>query len=198
MKLIKEFLRRIVYSPRFAALGEGSLVMLPRWLVNRKHIHVGDRCFIGRFAIFNPMREYNGTPQQGEIIIGDDVYIGGFSQIHSMHTLEIGSGTVLSEHVYISDTAHGLNPLAGPIMQQPLQSKGPVSIGRSVFIGFGASILPGVKLGDHCVVATRAVVTNSFPPYSMVGGIPARLIKKFDVEQEAWLPISERDGNLRK
>lgn len=168
-------------------MGSGSMVMLPRWLHNRDRIRIGARCTIGRFAIFNPMVEYSGLPQSGHIHVGDDVYIGGFSQIHSMHTLEIGEGSVLSEHVYISDTAHGLNPLAGPIMAQPLESKGPVRIGRHVFIGFGASLLPGVTLGDYCVVGARSVVTRSFPAYSMVAGMPARLVKVFDLERREWV-----------
>ena len=169
------------------AIGSDSTVMRPRWLLNADRIRIGSRTTIGRFAVFNPMAEYGGIPQEGRIDIGDDVYIGGFSQIHSMFTLEIGDGSVLSEHVYLSDTAHGLDPTAGPIMQQPLTSKGPVRIGRGVFIGYGASVLPGVILGDHCVVAARSVVTQSFPAYSMVAGMPARLIKVFDLSSGQWV-----------
>ena len=172
--------------------------MLPRWLHHRERIRIGARCTIGRFAVFNPIADYGGEPHAGRIEIGDDVYVGGFSQIHSMFTLEIGSGSVLSEHVYLSDTAHGLNPMAGPIMQQPLESKGPVRIGRSVFIGFGASVLPGVTLGDHCVVAARSVVTRSFPAYSMVAGMPARLVKTFDVVTQAWKPVPEAQNSNRE
>lgn len=185
---MKRLVKNLLYRPRGVAMGPDSWVMLPRWLHQRDRIRLGARCTIGRFAIFNPMAEYGGVPQAGCIHLGDDVYVGGFSQIHAMFTLEIGDGAVLSEHVYVSDTAHGLNPQAGPIMAQPLESKGPVRIGRHVFIGFGASVLPGVTLGDHCVVGARSVVTRSFPAYSMVAGQPARLVKVFDHGRGQWVP----------
>jgi acetyltransferase-like isoleucine patch superfamily enzyme len=172
-------------------MGKNSWVMLPRWLLQRGRIQLGANCNIGRFAIFNPLVDHCGKPQVGHILIGNDVYIGGFSQIHAMFTLEICDGVVLSEHVYISDTGHGLNPKAGPILAQPLVSKGPVRIGRNVFIGFGAFVLSGVTLGEYCVVAAGAVVTRSFPAYSMVAGQPAKLIKIFDHDREQWVSAAE-------
>lgn len=186
--IAKRLVKRLIYRPRGVRMGPDSLVLRPRWFLNRSRIQIGARCSIGRFAIFQPLAEYNHLAQSGTIRLGDDVYIGGFSQIHAMFPLEIGDGCVLSEHVYISDIAHGLDPRAGLIMQQPLESKGPVRIGRHVFIGLGASVLPGVTLGDHCIVGTRSVVTRSFPAYSMVAGAPARLIKVFDQASGQWLP----------
>lgn len=189
VKTAKRIVKAIIYRPHGVDMGIGSYVMRPRWLHNRERIHIGKRCWIGRFAIFNPLvQQYEGLPQQGAIRLGDDVYIGGFSQIHSMFPLQIGDGCVLSEHVYISDISHGLDPRRGLIMQQPLESKGPVCIGKSVLIGFGASVLPGVTLGDHCVVGTGSVVTHSFPAYSMITGAPARLVKVFDQDAGKWLP----------
>ena len=147
---------------------------------------MGADCFIGRMAVINPLVRYGEQPQQGEIVLGDNVYIGGFCQLHAMQRLEIGDGCVLSEHVYVSDLAHGLDPLGPPIMEQPIESKGPVKIGKRVFIGYGCSVLPGVSLGDHCIVGTRSVVTRSFPAYSMIAGSPARLIKRFNLETRKW------------
>ncbi len=57
---------------------------------------------------------------------------------------------------------------------------GPVKICRDAFIGIGAIVLPGVTIGEHAVVAAGAVVTRSVAPYTMVAGVPARLIKRLD------------------
>jgi acetyltransferase-like isoleucine patch superfamily enzyme len=197
MKGLKQFVKDLIFRPSGIDMGPRSMVRLPRWVHNGERIRMGADCFIGRLAVLHPLVDYDGTPQAGRIEIGDGVYIGGFAQIHAMQTLRIGDGCVLSEHVYVSDIAHGLDPRKGPIMKQPLESKGPVTIGRRVFIGYGCSILPGVTLGDHCVVGTRSVVTRSFPPYSMVAGSPARLIRRFDPETGQWVPASEGDPERR-
>ena len=57
------------------------------------------------------------------------------------------------------------------------QSKGNIVIGNDVWLGFGVTILSGVEIGDGAVIAARSVVTKSVPPYAIVGGIPAKVIK---------------------
>lgn len=57
-------------------------------------------------------------------------------------------------------------------------NKGDIVIGNDVWIGYDAIIMPGVKIGDGAIIGTRAIVTNDVPPYTIVGGIPAKVIKK--------------------
>lgn len=181
---LKNAMKALLYRPWGVALGPKSHVLWPRKLLNRSRIRIGAGCHVGAHVVLNPLRSTSSPP--GRIVLGDAVYVGGYSQIHAMDCVELGEGCVLSEHVYIGDVAHGLDPKAGPILSQPNVSRGPVRLGRHVFVGYGCSILPGVTLGDHCVVGTRAVVTRSFPAYSMVAGAPARLIKSYNLATGAW------------
>jgi acetyltransferase-like isoleucine patch superfamily enzyme len=184
---IKKIIKKLLWAPKGVSMGDNSSVRLPRWIFNPHRITIGENSRVGRFATLNPVEFVEGKAYDGKIVIGDGVYIGGYCQIHSMGLVEIGDGSVLSEHVYVSDIAHGFDPKGGPIMEQDLESKGPVSLGSKCFVGYGASILPGVTLGHNCIVGTRAVVTRSFPPYSVLAGSPARLIKTYDEATGIWI-----------
>ena len=84
---------------------------------------------------------------------------------------------------------HQLNPKGGLIMQQNLECKGPVILGASCFLGMRVTVLPNVQLGEFCVVGANSVVNKSFPAYSMIAGVPARLIKRFDPAENKWKPV---------
>lgn len=189
LKKFKFFLKKTFYYPRFRAIGFGTKLLPPFSVYNSGQIRLGERTRFGRYAVLN-IFENKGRPEGfGQLTIGSDVYFGGHAEVHCFNEITIGDGCVFSEHVYVSDVAHGLDPTRGPIMKQALESKGGVEIGEHSFVGFGASVMPGVKLGKHCVVATRSVVTRSFPDYSMVAGIPARLIKRYSMEQRCWVNV---------
>ena len=78
-----------------------------------------------------------------------------------------------------------------PYMKQDLKFKD-VYVGDGAWIGEKAIILPGVELGKRCVVAAGAVVTKSFPAYSLVGGVPAKVIKKYNFDNHLWESVDEK------
>jgi len=185
--LAKRLAKRVLYRPKLGALGENSLMVTPRKLLNPERIFVGRDVIVYGHSIIFPLIEYQSQRFDSRIVIGDDVYIGKFAQLHAIDRIELGRGCVLSEYVYISDSAHGIDPKAGLIMKQRLQSKGPVLLGENCFLGFGVRVMPGVTLGDWCVVGAGSVVTKSFPAYSMIAGVPAQLIKRFSFETHTWI-----------
>jgi lipopolysaccharide O-acetyltransferase len=188
MRLLKEAVKAILYRPRGVTFGERSYIHRPYSISGRDRVKIGKRSFILSGLQIQAITEYAGVTYQPLIEIGDDVYIGGNAYFTAIDKIYIGDGSVLSEHVYITDEFHGMDPHAGLIMTQPLVSKGPVIVGRGCFVGYRASIMPGVTLGDHCIVGANSTVTHSFPAYSMVGGSPARLLKRYSAEARAWLP----------
>lgn len=194
LKSIRKFVRPagrrvrvLLYRLRGMRVGEGSRIQRPYLLLSPELLSIGKDTGIYPDAFITPLKEWNGLKYTPEIKIGDGVYIGRHAYFAAIDSIEIENGCVLSEYVYITDHAHGLHPERGPIMNQPLESKGPVHIGRNCFLGFRVSIMPGVTLGDHCVVGANSVVTRSFPAYSMVAGCPAKLVKVFSVKNGDWI-----------
>lgn len=115
-----------------------------------------------------------------EIIIGNHCYFGGWNHITCTNKITIGDNLLTGKWVTITDNSHGetikelmkIHP-----SQRPIVSKGKVTIGNNVWIGEKATILPGVRIGDGAIIAANAVVSRNVPAYSVVAGIPAKVIK---------------------
>lgn len=162
----------------------------PMQINGGEYIKIGNKSSIGRNAWLGAYDSYLSQRFNPQITIGNNVRIGNYATITAINKVQIGDGCLFSEFVYISDHAHGVDPTLGiSPKDQPLNSKGPVIIGENTFVGYRVSILPGVVLGKNCVVGSNAVVTKSFPDYTMVAGIPAKAIKKFSFEKKQWINI---------
>jgi acetyltransferase-like isoleucine patch superfamily enzyme len=183
LKKIRWYLRR---PKGLKHLGKDVRISPPIQFINKHCIEIGDKVIIGKNCILQPLTSYLQQQFTPKITISNDTYIGHYCQLHCIDFIEIESGCVISDQVYITDVNHGLNPLKGLIMDQPVHSKGPIRIENNCFIGFGAVILSGVHIGKFSVVGARSLVTSSVPPYSMVAGNPARIIAKFNRIKECW------------
>ena len=169
--------------------GIGSYVERPWKIDHPARVELGSNSIIKANAWLSAIPSYAGRQYDPKLRIGSDVYIGHYACITCIDQVDIADGCVLSEQVYIADNFHGLDPQDGPIMKRPLGSNGPVLLGRGSFLGYRATVLSGVTLGEHCIVGAHSVVTKSFPAYTMLAGIPARPIKVYDHERRKWLSV---------
>lgn len=165
-------------------LAANSIVLLPRKIQGAQAIFVGEDSMVGKNSWIAALQEYKGQTFQPRIEIGAHVRIGDNFVLTVVDNVSIGDGCLFSQNVFISDHTHGAVPGEVSPANQPLVSKGPVSIGKHCFIGIRAVIMPGVVLGDFCIVGANTVVTHSFPSGSVVAGAPARLVRKNDVPRK--------------
>jgi acetyltransferase-like isoleucine patch superfamily enzyme len=157
--------------------GSGVEVKFPRRIKGGNYISMGQNAKVDSGAWIEAISTYAGDVFDPSIFIGRDVQIGRGLILTAIDRVIIGDGCLLSEQVYISDHAHDVKMQSeAPLVSLPLCNRGPVTIGRRCFIGMRAMVLGGVTLGEGCVVGAGAVVTRSFPDYSVIAGVPGRLI----------------------
>ena len=143
-------------------------------------VQIGKNFSLGRNSII----ECTGVIRDlGEsLMIGDNVGIAANAFIAVRGNVSIGNDTIFGPSVKLFSENHNFSDLETPIYLQGATKKG-IRIGEDCWIGAGATILDGVKIGNKAIVAAGAVVTKDVPDYAIVGGIPAKIIKmrKLDI-----------------
>lgn len=112
------------------------------------------------------------------ITIEKDVFINSGCHFQDQGGIQIGDGALIGHNVVLATINHDLNP-----EENRKNHYAPITIGAHVWIGSNATILPGVTLGDWAVVAAGAVVTQDVPPRTVVGGVPAKVLKVIPEER---------------
>lgn len=154
-------------------------------LLGAKYISIGSNCSIGAGVQMTAWDSYRGQQFTPEIIIGDNCSIGEDSHITAINSILLGKNVRLGKKILITDNAHGASDAELLDMApnfRPLCSKGPVIIDDNVWIGEKSSIMPGVHIGKGCIIAANSVVTKDVPPYCVVAGVPAKVIKNLMLE----------------
>lgn len=121
---------------------------------------VKDNCYFG-----------NGN----KLKVGDRSQLGQNARLGG--TITIGDDVVMGPDVVMMATSHEFKDLNTPINMQGAKPEEPIVIGNDCWIGTRVIILPGVHIGNKCIVAAGAVVTRSFPDNCIIGGVPAKLLK---------------------
>ena len=173
---------------------KARLIRRPFYCRGRKNLYFEDGFTTGRGCRFDlPSELIQGNPS---LRIGTNCRIGDYVHIVALNNVEIGSNVLMASKIFISDTSHGeyndLDELSKPSIppnDRPLISK-KVKIGDNVWIGENVVILAGVTIGDGCILGANSVITKSIEKNSIVGGIPATILKKYNERSNLWEKLS--------
>jgi acetyltransferase-like isoleucine patch superfamily enzyme len=120
-----------------------------------------------------------GAPKNGSLVLGQNIFINTGATIVANHRIEIGDDCLIGDLVAIFDSNHhSLEPSRPTLIA-------PVRLGANVWVGRSATILPGVIVGDHAVIAAGSIVTEDVPARTLVAGTPARPIRTLDIP-DGW------------
>jgi acetyltransferase-like isoleucine patch superfamily enzyme len=120
---------------------------------------------------------------EGVVEIGDKTVIGQECTISAYQRVRIGEQCVIADRAMFIDFDHGVAEVERPIRVQGIYKRDTV-VGSNVWIGYGACVLRGVRVGDNSVIGTNAVVTDDVPANAVVGGVPAKVIRMRDAPSE--------------
>jgi acetyltransferase-like isoleucine patch superfamily enzyme len=124
---------------------------------------------------------------EGLVEIGDKTVIGQECTISAYKRIRIGEQCVIADRAMFIDFDHGMVEVERPIRVQGIYTR-EVVIGSNVWIGYGASFLRGVRVGDNSVVGTYAVVNRDVPANAVVGGVPAKVLREREAPQALRWP----------
>jgi acetyltransferase-like isoleucine patch superfamily enzyme len=131
-------------------------------------------------------QEITGEPV---IVIEDNTAIGNDSIISAKNLIYVERDVLIAQSVLIVDHNHAYEDINVPIVNQGITEGGRIRIGRGTWVARGATIIcpkGELTIGRNCVIAANSVVTRSVPDYTLVAGLPARIIRQYDPETKTW------------
>lgn len=172
-------IRSLLYRPFFKKIGHLTYIGPPCFIEGVKNVTIGNRV-----RIFPGIRLQ--TMEHGSITIGDNTAIE--QNVHitaAKEKLIIGKDVTILGNVFITNIDHKYEDISISVLEQGITVK-ETTIDDGCFIGFGAAIQAGTKLGKHCIVGASSVVRGNFPDYSVIVGNPGKIIKTYNLITNTW------------
>lgn len=192
LQVFRGWTKSLLFRERkgFIFIGKNVKIRHSKHICAKNGLTIGDNCQInalskGGITFGNNVSIGNGTIIECTGVIrelGESLKIGahvGFAQncfIEVRGNITIGDNCIFASGVNLAAENHIFSNPNVLIRQQGVTRKG-ITIGKDCWIGTRAIILDGVTIGDGCVIAAGAVVNRDIPPYSVVGGVPVRILK---------------------
>ena len=174
---------------RFGRFGDRSVICFPaNTIFNEQFIHIGTGTMFGPYVTLSAgMVPGQACISDPVVSIGDRCLIGKGSGIVGHFEIVIGNDVWTGHHVYITDQNHDYHDVTTPISRQSMPERS-VTIGDGSWLGHGAVVLPGSRIGKHVVVGANSVVSGELPDYCVAVGSPARVIKQWTAER-GWFRV---------
>ncbi len=195
------WLRLKFYKSLFSQVGRGVLFGRNLKIRHPSKISLGDRVVITDDCLLDARGETNtgislGNDiilsqnvllicKNGNIKIGNNVGIGANTGIYAVagNTVNLGDHILLGPYTYIGGHSYHFDRLDIPISAQGINPRGGTTIEEGAWIGARATLMDGVTVGQGAIVAAGAVVTRDVPPYAIVAGVPAKIIRYRDLKK---------------
>jgi len=153
--------------------------------VEGESIALGNHNTVSAYAL---LRSHGGT-----INIGDHNFVGERVQIQGRGGVDIGNHCMIAAGTFISSSSHDFSePEALSFLKRELPAR--TTIGDFVWIGTNSVVVAGVNIGHHSIIAAGTIVRNDVEPFTIVGGNPGRVIKRYSHSEREWVLVKER-GN---
>ena len=159
-----------------------------------RHMRIGDDVLIAKDAWLNVVTEEKAD-HEPVITIDDGCVIARRCTISAKNGIHLERNVILAASALIMDHNHAYQDVTVPIKDQGVTDGGRIRIGEGTWIGHGAAVVCDkgeLVLGRNCVIAANALVSRSFPDYSVIVGNPARVVKQFDPAKGDWVLGSSR------
>lgn len=170
-----------ILKKKFKKIGIGFGLGKDYSVLNAKYIEIGNGFWASHRFRLEAIDSYENQSFSPKIVIGNNVTFNPDCHIGCIDIIQIGDNCLFASKVFISDHNHGdltKEFIKIPPGKRPLTSKGGIIIGNNVWVGENVSILSGVTIGENSIIAANAVVTKDVLPNTVVGGVPAKVIKE--------------------
>lgn len=176
-----------------AAIGRGTSIHYSCELRRSfaRYISIGENVYVGPDVWFNVTPSLN--PSEAKVVLGRGCKIGRRATISAKNWISLGADVLLGPNVLIMDHNHEFSDPLAPIHAQGVTEGGRITIEENCWLGYGAAIVCGhseLILGRNSIVGANSVVTRSVPPFSIVAGNPARVVKRFDQPTGEWVKMN--------
>ena len=187
---------KIVYG--YLVFGRSDLNVFPgARLGGMDCMQIGQGFTAGRGLWLEAVKDYSTAGQvfYPELIIGNWVSVGEYVHIGCNHRVVIGDDVLMGSKIYITDHNHGVyrgenadSPAVPPVDRRLTEGES-VEIGDRCWIGEFVTILPGVTIGEGCIIGSHSTVTHDIPANSIAVGSPACVVKVWNKENEQWVKV---------